>query len=205
MSRRTFFLLGLLTLFGFSSIGGLIIEQFQDIRFFSLFQRATPWYLAIGVGLAYGIVAAIIGWYIVNRAFLTETRIFFARVIQDLNLSIPDILFISFCAGAGEEILFRGAIQPYLGIWITAILFVAIHGYLNPKNWRISIYGVFMCLVIAGIGYLCQEVGITTAIAAHFAIDVVLLLALAKTEIPPQERDKSMELEELEEEDRTDK
>ena len=173
-----------------------MIEQFLDIRFFSLFQRATPWYQEIGVGIAYGVVAATIGWYIVKRAFLSETRIFFAKVIQDLNLSIPDILFISFCAGTGEEILFRGAIQPYLGIWITAVLFVAIHGYLNPKNWRISIYGAFMCLVIAGIGYLCQEVGITTAIAAHFAIDVVLLIALAKTKIPPQELDNSMELEE---------
>jgi len=195
MSRRTFFLLGLLTLFGFSSMGGLVIEIFLNIRFLSLFQTATPWYLEILIGLAYGIVAAFIGWYIVNRAFLTETRIFFAKVIQDLKLTIPDILFISFCAGAGEEILFRAAIQPYLGIWLTAVLFVAIHGYLNPKNWRISIYGVFMCLVIAGIGYLCEHLGITTAIAAHFAIDVVLLIALAKTSIPPQEVDDSMELE----------
>jgi len=205
MSRRTFFLIGLLTLFGFSSIGGLVIEQFQDIRFFSLFQRATPWYIEIGVGLAYGIIAALLGWYIVNRAFLSDTLSFFAKLIQDLKLSIPDILFISFCAGAGEEILFRGAIQPYLGIWITAILFVAIHGYLNPTNWRISIYGVFMCLVIAGIGYLCQEMGLTTAIAAHFAIDVVLLIALARTDIPPQELHDSLELEEFEENGPNDK
>ena len=184
MNRRTFFLLGLLTLIGFSSIGGLVIEQFQDVRFFSLFQKATPWYQQIGIGLLYGTITALIGWYIVNMTFLSNTRTFFARLIQGLNLSVPDILFISFCAGAGEEILFRGAIQPYLGIWITAILFVAIHGYLNPKNWRISVYGVYMCIVIAGMGYLSDYLGITTAIAAHFAIDVVLLYALIKTDIP---------------------
>ena len=183
MNRRTFFLLGLLTLIGFSSIGGLVIEQFQDVRFFSLFQKATPWYEQIGIGLLYGVITALIGWYIVNMTFLANTRTFFARLIQGLNLSVPDILFISFCAGAGEEILFRGAIQPYLGIWITAILFVAIHGYLNPKNWRISVYGVYMCIVIAGMGYLSDYLGITTAIAAHFAIDVVLLYALIKTDI----------------------
>lgn len=184
MNRRTFFLLGLLTLIGFSSLGGLVIEQFQDVRFFSLFQKATPWYQQIGIGLLYGTITALIGWYIVNMTFLSNTRTFFARLIQGLNLSVPDILFISFCAGAGEEILFRGAIQPYLGIWITAILFVAIHGYLNPKNWRISVYGVYMCIVIAGMGYLSDYLGITTAIAAHFAIDVVLLYALIKTDIP---------------------
>ncbi|MBL4578041.1 MAG: CPBP family intramembrane metalloprotease [Flavobacteriales bacterium] len=183
MNRRTFFLLGLLTLIGFSSIGGLVIEQFQDVRFFSLFQKATPWYEQIGIGLLYGVITALIGWYIVNMTFLANTRTFFARLIQGLNLSVPDILFISFCAGAGEEILFRGAIQPYLGIWVTAILFVAIHGYLNPKNWRISVYGTYMCIVIAGMGYLSDYFGITTAIAAHFAIDVVLLYALIKTDI----------------------
>ena len=187
MSRTTFFLLGLLTLFGFSSLGGLVIEQFLDIRFFSLFQTQTPWYKEIGIGLLYGTVAAFGGWFIVNMAFLSDTRSFFANLIQGLKLSILDILFISFCAGAGEEILFRGAIQPYLGVWITAIIFVAIHGYLNPKNWRISIYGTYMCLIIAGIGYLNDYYGITTAIAAHFAIDVVLLLALVNTEVPSPE------------------
>jgi len=182
-------MLGLLTLIGFSSIGGLVIEQFQDVRFFSLFQTATPWYYEIGLGLLYGLVTAVIGWFIVSMTFLENTRVFFGKLIQDLNLSITDILFISFCAGAGEEILFRGAIQPYLGVWITAIIFVAIHGYLNPKNWRISIYGTYMCLVIAGIGYLCEYFGITTAIAAHFAIDVVLLYALAKTGVSEEKDD----------------
>lgn len=187
MSRRTFFLLGLLTLIGFTSLGGLVIEQFQDVRFFSLFNTATPLLIQIAIGLVYGLITAIIGWKIVNMPFLRDTKSFFAKLIQDLNLSIPDILFISFCAGAGEEVLFRGAIQPYLGIWLTSIVFVAIHGYLNPKNWKISIYGIYMCFVIAGMGYLCDNYGITTAIAAHFAIDVVLLYALVKVEITPNE------------------
>ena len=196
MTRRTFFLLGLFTLLGFTSLGGLVIEQFQDVRFFSLFQTTTPWYSQIGLGFIYGTAAALIGWFIVTRPFLGDTQSFFAKLIQDLNLSIPDILFISFCAGAGEEILFRGAIQPYLGVWITAILFVAIHGYLNPKNWRISVYGAYMCLVIGGMGYLCEFFGITTAIAAHFAIDVVLLMALVRVKLPQDQTSEGVESDE---------
>ena len=195
MNKRTFFLLGLLTLFGFSSLGGWIIEQFQDVRFFSLFQTETPWYTQIGMGLLYGTITAAGAWRIVNSDLLTDTRTFFAKIIQQLRLSIIDILFISFCAGTGEEILFRGAIQPYLGIWTTAVLFVAIHGYLNPKNWKLSIYGAYMCLVIGGIGYLCDYLGITAAIAAHFAIDVVLLYALVKTPLPPQKSNPVVEVE----------
>ena len=199
MNKRTLFLLGLLTLFGFSSLGGWIIEQFLDVRFFSLFQTETPWYTQIGMGLLYGTITAIGAWLIVNSDLLTDTRTFFAKIIQQLRLSTIDILFISFCAGTGEEILFRGAIQPYLGIWITAVLFVAIHGYLNPKNWKLSIYGAYMCLVIGGIGYLCDYLGITAAIAAHFAIDVVLLYALVNTPLPPQKTNPKLEVEDSQE------
>ncbi|MBK7566807.1 MAG: CPBP family intramembrane metalloprotease [Bacteroidetes bacterium] len=43
------------------------------------------------------------------------------------------MLFLSFCAGVGEELLFRGAIQPWLGIWLTALLFI-FYTDLNPKD-----------------------------------------------------------------------
>ena len=180
MTRKTFFLLGWLTLIGFSSLGGIIIEKFLDVRFFSIFTSSFKWYYQVLIGLAYGVLAALAGWQIIKTPMLNASKQFFSDLIQVLNLKICDIIFISLCAGTGEEILFRGAIQPYLGIWVTAILFVAIHGYLNPMNWKLSIYGFFMCFVIAGMGYLCAELGIVTAISAHFAIDVILLSALVK-------------------------
>ncbi len=181
MNRTTFFVLGLITLIGFSAIGGIIMELFLDVRFLSIFNTPWSWYEQIAFGLLYGLFTAIIGWEIVKLKFLSSTRRFFGDLIKNLNLGFWDIAFISFCAGTGEEILFRGAIQPYLGIWITAILFVAIHGYLNPWDWKISVYGLYMCFVIGGIGIMCNKLGITSSIAAHFAIDLYLLLALNKS------------------------
>lgn len=178
MNRNTFFILGLFTLLGFTAIGGIVIEQFLNIRFLTIFNNPFPWYIQIGYGMLYGLITALIGWKIVQLKFLTSTRIFFGNLIKSLNLSVWEIVFISFCAGTGEEILFRGAIQPFLGVWITAVIFVAIHGYLNPWDWKISVYGVFMCFVIGGIGIMCNKFGITSSIAAHFTIDLVLLLAL---------------------------
>ena len=61
-----------------------------------------------------------------------------------MKITRTDALFISFCAGFGEEILFRTGMQHYLGILITSIFFVAIHGYLNPFNWRYSLYGLIV-------------------------------------------------------------
>ena len=102
------------------------------------------------------------------------------EIIRSMNLTYLDALFISFCAGFGEEILFRVGIQQYLGVVITSVFFVAIHGYLNPFNWRFSMYGLivlpFILLLSYGYGYF----GLWFAISAHFSYDAVLLFAQIK-------------------------
>lgn len=82
------------------------------------------------------------------------------------------------CAGVGEEILFRGAIQPHLGIWPTAILFIVLHGYLSFSNLALMLYGVLMVVVSAGLGYLFDNFGIHAAIVAHFLFDFFMFLYL---------------------------
>lgn len=37
------------------------------------------------------------------------------------------IILLSVVAGFGEEVLFRGVIQPFMGIWLASLLFAAIH------------------------------------------------------------------------------
>jgi membrane protease YdiL (CAAX protease family) len=108
----------------------------------------------------------------------------YVRLIQQFDLNTSDVIFISCCAGVGEEVLFRGAIQPFMGIIITAILFVAIHGYLNPRNWRISIYGVFMTAGIVLLGYLAETMGLLVAIVAHTIIDIYLLNRMIHRPMP---------------------
>lgn len=175
MNKNLFFGLGLFTLFGFSAIGWAIIYFFIGLPFGSIFQHGVNWFLQVLVGLIYGAFTGWLGWLVVKSKLLDKTRKFYTGIIRELNLNIHEIIFISFCAGVGEEILFRAAVQYYLGIWLTAILFVAIHGYLSPMNWRISIYGAFMTIIIAGVGYMFDYFGLISAISAHFAIDVVLL------------------------------
>jgi membrane protease YdiL (CAAX protease family) len=105
-------------------------------------------------------------------------RLRYERMFRNLRLNWSEIAFISLCAGVGEELLFRGVLQPLLGIVLTAVLFVAIHGYLNPRDWRISVYGVFMTGVICFLGWMTEVYGIWSAVMAHFVIDVILLADL---------------------------
>jgi uncharacterized protein len=151
----------------------------------TMFRSELNIFLQIGLGLLVGSILGMGAKWVVKRPMLSPLATRYSRMMQSLNLKQGHIYFLSFCAGFGEELLFRGAIQPLAGIWITAIIFVGIHGYLNPMNWRISLYGIYMTLAIALLGYLTEWWGIFAACAAHMAIDVVLfnfLMAFAKNE-----------------------
>ncbi len=182
MSRKLIFRLATFTLVGFSGIGYLIIANFMDKNLLTLLEGNFSWFSQVCVGSLYGILIALIGWKIIALPILESTKTFFANLISPLRLSPPEIVFISFCAGVGEEILFRGAIQPFFGILLTAVIFVAIHGYLNPSNWRISIYGVFMTIAIVGIGFMTDYFGLLSSIIAHMMIDIILLYKLSFVE-----------------------
>ncbi|MDN5212291.1 CPBP family intramembrane metalloprotease [Fulvivirgaceae bacterium BMA12] len=181
IKRENIFYLALATLLGFGLAGWGVMEYLQEVSFLrSLAGKTSITYQAL-TGIAYGSVAALVGWKIVELPYLKSTKNFFIQLIRPLKLSVLEIVFISLCAGIGEEIFFRGAIQPYLGVWITSVLFVAMHGYLNPFNLKISVYGVFMTVVIAGLGYLTIHMGLLSAIVAHTFVDIILLYKLSNS------------------------
>jgi hypothetical protein len=136
-------------------------------------------------GVLLGAAAGFGAWGLIALPFQRTVYSKYAGLIQSLRLSWIDIIFISLCAGFGEELLFRAAIQPLLGIWITAVLFVALHGYLNPKNWKLTVYGLYLVGAIAGLGYLCSNLGVLSAAMAHAVIDIILLSVLAYTNKQP--------------------
>lgn len=183
ISKKQLYLIGFITLFGLGSVGVFLIEFFQDRSFATIFQHGWEWELQLLCGLGYGLFSAWAAWQIVRSDILKPVRNYFVELFQQMNLRLADVIFLSLCAGVGEEILFRGAIQAWLGIWLTSILFIVLHGYLNPTNWRISIYGFYMIFLSAGLGYLYQYIGMLSAMTAHFTIDLVLLALIMRYRI----------------------
>lgn len=182
INRKTFFILALVTLIGFSIIGFVIIGLFQARSIESVFSQGAPWPYQLFRGAVFGTIAVLTLLWIIRHPIMDTSRDFFTKLVHDADLRVVDILFLSFAAGVGEEILFRAGIQellttgndPTTGIWVTAVIFVGLHGYLNPFDWRMSIYGVLMVVVSAGLGYLYFYIGIYAAMTAHFLIDAVL-------------------------------
>jgi len=171
-NRRTLFYLSLFTLIGFSAIGLAVIYFLQGIHPRTFFAEGCPVQIQLLRGGSFGFTAFIGALVFVKSPWFKASRIFFTGLIASINPTFVHILFYSLCAGVGEEILFRGAIQPYLGIWFTSIVFIFLHGYLNPFNMPIMLYGFVMVFISAGLGYLFELYGIYAAMLAHFIFDV---------------------------------
>jgi membrane protease YdiL (CAAX protease family) len=182
MLKKTILMrLALATLIGMPLIA-IVVDRFSDTVNLQLaitgdanYSMQLLWGAISGLGIAVG------AHLLIASPLLNEVNTSYARLLGRFRLTFSEILLISLCAGVGEEMLFRGAIQPFLGIPITSVLFVAIHGYLNPRDWRLSVYGIFMTAGIALLGYLCQTRGLLSAIVGHTLIDVYLLLYMQHT------------------------
>jgi len=171
------YVMGLVTLFGFSYLGYLLIHFFaKDENFHELINAGSPIVSQLVHGALFGVAAFLVINVFIKSNLLGDLTHF----VYDLakQMTYAEIIFISFCAGVGEEILFRVGIQHFLGIWPTAFLFVLLHGYFSLKDWRVTIYGVFMTIASAGFGYLYLRYGIASAMFAHFLIDLIILGAL---------------------------
>lgn len=173
--------LAFLSLVLFTILGFIIHWYFLPYGLIESLTQGAPYPKQILTGILYGLIASLISWQLIQSRFLKDIRQFFFKLLKPFHFKIRDILLISFSAGIGEEILFRGSIQPFLGIWLTALVFVMLHGYISYRNPQLSVYGIYMVVVAAGFGYLTTHVGLVSAIAAHTVIDIALLYAIANS------------------------
>jgi uncharacterized protein len=180
MGSRKIITLGLFTIIGFPLAAFVINYFFSSESFWDIFISKQGILHELLIGFFLGIFEGLLAWQIIKLKILQPVRDKYQGVIGSLRMNIATIIIVSICAGVGEEILFRGILQSYFGIWTTAVGFVAIHGYLNPLDWRISLYGAYMTLAIVVIGYLHQLYGLTSAMLAHTMIDIVLFIKLTR-------------------------
>ena len=85
--------------------------------------------------------------------------------------SISGALLLGISAGAGEEILFRGAIQPRYGIVFTSIVFASLH---IQYGISLTIVGIFFVSVLLGLER--QRVNTTASMVTHVIYDVLAVI-----------------------------
>ncbi|NWG18045.1 MAG: CPBP family intramembrane metalloprotease [Chloroflexi bacterium] len=83
--------------------------------------------------------------------------------------TVPLAFLLAATAAVGEEVLFRGALQPVFGLWATSIFFALVHMQytLTPASLIIFVIGL-------GFGWVRQRQSATAAILAHFVYNFVI-------------------------------
>jgi membrane protease YdiL (CAAX protease family) len=167
-----------LTLFGMSAMGILLISYMQKKGVRDTLLGGKAYYLQGLVGLFFGTLSALLALLLMNGRRFRNVRQFFENLMHEINPSLFEILFYSFCASVGEEVLFRAGIQPLIGIWPAAFAFVLLHGYINPSNVTLTIYGLLLVVICSGFGYIFKLFGLSACIVAHFVYDVSMFSIL---------------------------
>jgi len=139
--------------------------------------RVEPPSLLTGVLGAGGMLAFLMAssglWFVLAPDSFDElssaTNILFGEF-----RSIPVALVVALSTAVGEELLFRGALQPRLGLLPASLLFAVLHVQYTLSPAALIIFGVGL-----GLGLLRLWRDTTTAIVAHFVYNFTLLAAAA--------------------------
>lgn len=171
-------LLALATLVFFGIGGAWLIADVQERDLDRVVVGTHDPWQQVFIGIVSGLIIAHAGWALISRPFMEPVLSRYAMLIGPLMPGGVVRLIVSVCAGVGEELFFRGAVQFWLGIPLTAVIFVALHGYLDPRSWRLSLYGIFLTVAMMGLGWQARAFGLLAPMIAHTLIDVVLLAKL---------------------------
>jgi membrane protease YdiL (CAAX protease family) len=124
------------------------------------------------LGLVFGAVVAalVIHW---RPLHILVKRL--ASLVAWETLRTSDYFVIALMAALGEEPLFRGALQPLIGLVPAALLFGVLHA-------TSAAHVILACLLGLLLGWFYQWSGnLWPPIAAHLTIDLVTGLLLART------------------------
>ena len=182
MSKRSIYLLGLITLILFPIPTFVGLYWFEDVFPLEILQVENLSVFKLGIGIQLGIVYAFLVLLLIQANVFRKMPSRIENLVKSMNLNLLDCLFLSICAGIGEELLFRSGVQFYAGPIIATLIFVSIHGYLNPFNWKMSLYGLIVMPFIFIISYGYYEFGLWFSIGAHFSYDFVLLMVITKSD-----------------------
>ncbi len=167
-------IMGLATLILFPLLAYPIL-YFQEISLMSLFKISSEQVYLIPIFIAVGILFGLIVIWFTELNYFENALAPIKSRLDQFKITTLVAFFLSICAGFGEEVFFRGALQPLIGNIPTALFFVAIHGYFSIKNLRLNFFGILLTFFIIFLGWAAKEYNLWLAISAHFSYDLVLL------------------------------
>ena len=121
-----------------------------------------------------GVAGVIAGLSVVGLTHLS-LRI---EAVRTLNNELKSMLgtpgsgaitVLAVSSAVGEELLFRGALQPMLGLLVTSVIFAALHGGLNPTFRLWAVFALGAGLLLGGLTLWTDN--LLAAILCHLTVN----------------------------------
>src|ERR1043166_1328769 len=123
-----------------------------------------------------GLLGGVASGPLLLAPLFADARRLIARAFQGTPIGRNDLIAISIAAGLGEELLFRGAPQRWLGaVWPPGI-FLMPRGWVPLRGWARAGYVLFVVAAGVSLAALFAAAGLLAAIVAHASTDAVILL-----------------------------
>lgn len=167
---------------GLALLGLLLAAGRGDADVYSPYDRAGWWHLASpALGLVVGLLVVLASRQAVARLrWARSLHRDFRALLGDV--SSREILILAAASSIGEEVLFRGALQPWIGLAPQAALFALLHVGPSRRFLPWTLWALIMGLAFGAMVELTGDLG--GAIVAHFAINFLNLHYIARVELP---------------------
>ena len=157
-----------------------------------LVQGRLPFYIgeppSIASVIRWAVVGALTGLSVVIISHLVRDAFSWAKTLFDWfsellgRISWGQAFMLALTSGIGEELLFRGALQPILGLIPASILFGLAHW---PMKRDLIPWTLSATLIGLAFGWAFERSGhVTGPIIAHFVINLLNLRALGSLSAP---------------------
>ncbi|MDQ7778744.1 MAG: CPBP family intramembrane glutamic endopeptidase [Planctomycetota bacterium] len=132
---------------------------------------------AIAAGIGFAAVAVLSGELMLRRFdWARRMEREFAQVVRGLTQC--QIVVLSVLSAVGEEIFFRGAMQPVLGLWLTTCVFALVH---IPWTGSVALWPVFAFIAGLGLGWLFDiGGGLLAPVLGHLGTNTGNLLLIRR-------------------------
>ncbi|WP_149453013.1 CPBP family intramembrane glutamic endopeptidase [Pasteuria penetrans] len=140
------------------AVGGGVTRSWQE-TWARLGLNKKPTWAGFGVVIGLYFLLQAVSWY-----FLPDSD---SESGPFPTLTWVGILLLGIGPGIGEELFFRGALQPRVGIWITSILFTLCH---TQYEWN-GLLDVFLGSLL--LGWVARRYSIWLSIGIHILNNIV--------------------------------
>jgi membrane protease YdiL (CAAX protease family) len=171
-------------LYGGLGLAGLLLSAGRgDADVYRASEERALWWHAVSplLGVALGLAVVALTRVVVARsAWGRQLHTEFRALLGDVTGR--EIAILAVASAIGEEVLFRGALQPWIGLVPQAVLFGLLHIGPSRRFLPWTAWALAMGLAFGGMVTLTGDLG--GAIAAHFIINFMNLHFIARVADP---------------------